>query len=351
MIRRVARRLGLLITAVLILCLGAGVAWGMYYGTNRLPIKRYFSTDYTNAVWDWSNILDKQPAELRGIGSFMHLHQLNTVYIDVGRYADILNDKDKAQAAVDRQDLAMAIERYVTALQTRGIKVYAAAGDTNWSDRDKHYLPLGILAFVQEYNAAYPEAKLAGVEFDVEAYNQPGFADGSLTVKSLVLTDYLSMVQELVQAQQTYTHKTTKQLEIGFAIPYWLDNENGNIPSVNWHEKTGPTLFHLLDQLNALPKSNVVVMAYRNAARGNDGVIAHSRTEVDYAHAKAPHVRVIIGQEVTDVEPAKITYFGSSKTDLSAQFGYVRDEFKTSGTFGGIAINDLTGYESMLEGD
>src|SRR6185369_9439019 len=111
-------------------------------------------------VWDWSNILDKQPAELRGIGSFMHLHQLNTVYVDVGRYADILNDKDKAQAAVDRQDLAMAIERYVTALQTRGIKVYAAAGDTSWSDRDKHYLPLGILAFVQEYNAAYPEAKL-----------------------------------------------------------------------------------------------------------------------------------------------------------------------------------------------
>lgn len=351
MIKRIVRRLGLLITACLILCLGGGVAWGLYYGTNRLPIKRYFSTDYTNAVWDWSNILEKQPKALQNQANFMHLHQLNAVYVDIGRYADVLDEKNKPRAAADKQALISAIEDYVTVLKERGIKVYAAAGDTDWSDRDKHYIPLGTLAFVQDYNMQHPNAQLAGIEFDVEAYNQSDFAGGSATVKTLVLTDYLSMVGELVKAEQAFTLKTTQQVELGFAIPYWFDNENGNIPSVTWHEKTGPTLFHLLDQLNTLPKSNVIVMSYRNAARGNDGVVAHSRTEIDYAHAKAPKVRVLIGQEVTNVEPAKITYYGSSQTDLSAQFGYVRDEFKTSGVLGGIAINDLAGYQAMSDGN
>lgn len=351
MIKKVIRRLGLLINGLLILCLSTGVAWGMYYGTTKLPIRRYFSTNYTNAVWDWSNILSKEPEALNDMADFMHMHQLNAVYVDVSAYKDVLGDTDTQQAAADKQKLTAAIERYVTALQKRDIRVYAAAGDTHWSDPDKTYIPLAILSFVQDYNAHHPAAQLAGVEFDIESYNQEGFSDGSETVKSLVLTDYLDMVDKLVRANGEYINKTGKQLELGFAIPYWFDDENGNIPTIAWHGETGPTLYHLLDQLNTLPKSNVVVMAYRNAARGNDGVIAHSRTEIDYARTKAPRVQVIIGQDVTNVEPAKITYFGTSRTELSAQFGYIKDEFKDSGVLGGIAINDLSGYQDMQDGN
>lgn len=352
MIKKAVRGFGLIINSLLVLVLSSGVAWGMYYATNKLPIRRYFSANYTNAVWDWSNILNKQPGTLNNLAEFMYMHQLNAVYVDVGTYEEnILNSQDKQQADANKLKLMAAIERYVMALQKRGIRVYAAAGDTQWSDPDKRYIPLGILSFVQDYNTHHPKATLAGMEFDIEAYNQQGFSDGSETVKTLVLVDYLDMVERLVQANAAYMHKTAKQLDLGFAIPYWFDDENGNIPSITWHDKTGPTLYHLLDQLNTLPKSNVVVMAYRNAARGNDGIIAHARTEVDYAQAKAPRVRIMIGQETTSVDPAKITYFGSSRAELSAQFGYVKDEFKSSGVLGGIAINDLTGYQEMQDGN
>ncbi len=349
--RKFFRRVGLTISALLILVLGAGVAWGMRYGVDKLPIRRYFPNNYTNAVWDWSNIQTKKPKALQDMASFMHMHQLNAVYVDIGIYADILNGQDTQRRTSDRQKLETAIDAYVTAMQERGIRVFAAAGDTSWSDGDKQRIPLGILAFVQEYNTHHRDAQLAGMEFDIESYNQEGFSTGSETVKSLVLVDYLTMADRLVQANGEYVNKTHQKLELGFAVPYWFDNENGNIPSVTWGEKTGPVLFHLMDRLNSLPQSNIVVMAYRNAARGNDGVIAHARTEVDYARLKAPRVRVIIGQEVNDVEPAKITYYGDTRTELSAQYGYVKDELGRSDVFGGLAINDLAGYQAMEDGN
>ncbi|HSX30487.1 MAG TPA: hypothetical protein VLE99_01060 [Candidatus Saccharimonadales bacterium] len=349
--KKVARKVGFTISGLLILLLGGGAAWAMHYGAGKLPIRRYFPANYTNAVWDWSNIENKTAVALKNQANFMHMHQLNAVYVDIGAYASIVGEKDEAQRTTDQQKLESAIVRYVTALQGQGIRVYAAAGDTHWSDAEKQYIPLAILLFAQDYNAHHPKAQLAGVEFDVESYNQEGFSTGSVTVKSLVLVDYLTMVDRLVQANLNYVNRTHATFELGFAIPYWFDNENGNIPSVTWQEKTGPVLFHLLDRLNALPRSNVVVMAYRNAARGSDGVIAHARTEVDYAQAKAPRIRVMIGQEVNDVQPAKITYFGSSHTELSAQFEYIKDELGPSGVLGGIAINDLAGYQAMEDGD
>lgn len=208
--------------------------------------------------------------------------------------------------------------------------------------------PIGVLESVKRFNEKYPDTPFAGVEFDIESYNQEGFADGSNTAKGLVLVDWLEMVDELATRVEDY-NKTGKKLELGFAIPYWFDNQNANIPNVTWQNKTGPTLYHLLDRLNKVPESNVVVMAYRNAARGNDGVINHSRTEVEYADGKASNVNILIGQELGDVEPAKITYYGQTATELSTQAKAIQNTFKETKTYAGVALNDLTSFQEMAE--
>jgi len=342
-VKRLLSRLWALITALLIVGAGAGLAWYMNVSSSTLPLEQHFSRDHTNAVWDWSNVLNKDASQLQSTSDFLYLHQINTVYLDAGRYADLSATK----SSNERNDLDAAYVRYISALAKRHVKVYAAAGDSSWSNRDKWQQPAAVLANVERYNMANPSAKFAGIEYDVESYNQPGFDTGSQTVKSLVLGDYLDMADYLASLAGDYMQKADHSFDIGFTIPYWYDNENSNIPSVNWNNQTGPELFHLLDRLNKLPHSNVVVMAYRNAASGNDGVVAHARTEVDYASAKAPNVAVIIGQEVNDVQPAKITYYGKSSTELSSQFKTVEDEFKASDSFGGIAINDLAGYTQL----
>lgn len=350
--KKIGRGLYLLISALLVIGLGAALAWAMHLGASKLPLRQYFPTSYTNAVWDWSDPEAKSQQDINNLSDFMYLHQLNSVYIDVGdRYESILNTTDPAQKAAEQQRFENSLNAYVGTLGKRGIKVFAAAGDVSWSEPDNQHIPLAIMRAVEGYNEHHPHAQLAGMEFDIEAYNQPGFSDGSMTVKSLTLTDWLDMVDQLAAEDTSYVHHTSHSLELGFAIPYWFDDENGNIPAITWHNQTGPTLFHVLDRLNQLPESNVVVMAYRNAAKGNDGIIYHARTEVEYATSKAPHVHVIIGQEVNDVQPAKITYYGESMAELSGQVTLVEDEFRQDSAFGGIAVNDLPGYQQMTDGD
>lgn len=347
MIKTTVYRLYLLLSALIIIVGGTSLAWVMHYGAGKLPLRQYFNRSATNAVWDWSNPLSKSPQDLKETADFLYLHQLNTVYVDVGQYEDLVTGKPSAEKTTRQNALESALTNYIQAMQVRNVAVYAAAGDVHWSDPDKQYIPLAIMTAVQTYNTNHPKTPFAGTEFDIEAYNQEIFTPGSLTVKSLALTDYLDLVDALAAQTATYNQQARHKLELGFAIPYWYDNENGNIPAVTWKNKTGPVLYHLLDRLNQLEKSNVIVMAYRNAARGNDGVIAHARTEVEYAQAKAPRVHVIIGQELNDVEPAKITYYGESGTELSSQVKVIGDEFKNAPTYSGIAINDLAGFRTM----
>jgi hypothetical protein len=345
--KTLSNRLFSLVSALLILSLSAGFAWAMNEGAHRLPLRQYFSANYTNAVWDWSNPTTRDASDLKDLSDFLYLHQLNAVYVDVSLYAEIAKISDPAKRADRQKDLEDSIQNYVKAMNKRGVRVYAAAGNTDWSKPSQRHIPAGILQFAQEYNQHHPAAKLAGVQFDIESYNQKGFAEASYTEKGLVLTEYLEMVDTLATQQSDYIAHTGDQLELGFAAPYWFDNENGNIRSITWHGKTGPAFYHLADRLGELPKANIVVMAYRNAAAGSDGTIAHSRTEVEYVQAKAPHVKVMIGQEVSQTEPAKITFYGQTPTELSSEVRAIYDELGHTGALGGVAINDLSSYQQM----
>ena len=345
--RNYALTLKSLITTLMIAVLGAGLAWGMNRGVQKLPIRRYFTDTQTNAVWDWSNITNHTAQDLQDKAVFLSLHQINKVFVDINSYVAISQNQDLYAKTDEEAKLTKSVENYVSAMNKRGIKVFVSAGDTEWSKPENQAIPLAIQQFAFAYNRSHP-VKLAGVEFDIESYNQPHFAAASFTEKELVLNEYLDMVDRLATAQSTYIKESgDKNMELGLAIPYWYDNENHNIRSVSWHDKTGPVLFHVLDRLNVLPRSNVVVMAYRNSASGNDGMVYHSRTEVEYAASKAQNVNILIGLEVNNVEPAKITFYGQSYTEISSQVKVLDTEFKDKKVFKGIAINDLSGYQAV----
>lgn len=328
------------LAGALILIVGSTIAYAMNTTMNKMPIKKFFSQTNTNAVWDWANINNHSPRELSETADFLYMHQINTVYVDISAYKDLRNNPS------DLEKLNRSISQYITAMNKRNIRVLAAAGDTSWSMPENRQIPLDIQQFVFEYNEDN-EHKFAGIEFDIESYNQPQFAEASFTEKELVLNEFLDTVDDLAEAQEQHIQDTGNVLELGFAIPYWYDNENQNIRSVTWKDKTGPTLYHILDRLNALPASNVVVMAYRNAATGNDGMIYHSRTELEYAKSRTPNVAIIIGAEVNEIEPEKITFYGRSYTELSSEVSKLYSEFDQDSAFRGIAINDLEGYKQM----
>lgn len=342
--------LATVLSVVVALVIGGGLAFAMNSGMRQLPIRKYFAESNTNAVWDWANINNRSDAELRDLTDFLYLHQVNTVYVDVGVYASIMQTKDQGERQRQEAELRENVRRYVAAMDVRGIRVFLAAGDVEWSKPENQRVPLAIQQFAFDFNRNY-QPRLAGVEFDIESYNQQHFAEASFTEKELVLLEFLDLADKLAQKQERYIKESSdSNFELGFAIPYWYDNQNQNIRSVAWRDKTGPVLYHLLDRLNRLPRSNVVVMAYRNAAQGNDGMIYHARTEVEYAQAKAPNVAVLIGVEVNEVEPAKVTFFGRSYTEISSEVAKVDTEFRNRAAYRGIAINDLAGYQAIGDG-
>lgn len=347
--KNIRHKVAMVLSAVIIIILGSGMAFAMQKGTSKLPITQFYSSKHTNAVWDWSNPLNRNATTIKETATMLQSHQINAVYSDVGMYQTISNSKDTASQKKQLNNLKNSLTTYIKIMNQHGITVYASAGDKEWSKPAQRKIPVGILAFVQEYNATH-DTKFAGIEYDIEAYNQDGFPEASMTEKSLVLMEYLDTVDVLATQVKTYIASSKdKKFQLGFSIPYWFDNENKNIESLMWHDKTGPTLFHLMDRLNQLPQSNVVVMAYRNAALGNDGVIYHSRTEVEYAQSKARNVAVIIGLETTSVEPAKITFYGKLQTELSSEVALINEEFDKTGVLGGIAINDLPGYQTIIQ--
>jgi hypothetical protein len=322
------------VSVAVTLALSAGFVKAFYAGMANVQLRKYTEPAAMNAVWDWENVRGRTPQQLHDTALFLYQHQINTVFVDVSGVVGA----DNAPVTFDEPYV-----RYIETLHKRNIRVLAAAGDTTWSKPSEHWRPEAVMDYVYEFNQRYPDTKFSGIELDIEAYNQTGFASADMTEKSRVLVEYMDMVDKLATKHQ----KTAPNMHFGLAIPYWFDNQNKNIQSVTWQGKTGPILYHLADRLSQLPRSNLVVMAYRNASLGNDGTIAHSRTEIDYARFKASGLKIIIGQETTNVQPEKISFFVKSMPEFSHEAQTIAQTFAPSGAYGGIAINDLRGFVEL----
>ncbi len=340
------RRLYAFVSFVLILMLAGGITYALNGTMQRLPIRQYFTRDVPSAVWDWNSPESYTDATLKQKAQALYVNGIDTVYVDISSYTDArLDDASDADAVkVHKTEMAGKLETYIRAMHKKRISVYGAAGNTDWSKPQNQYLPLSLLHFVRDYNDTHA-VKLAGIQYDIESYNQEGFAEASFTEKGLVLGEFVDTVHAVVEQNRN----SGDDFEIGFAVPYWFDNSNGNIRSISWGDKTGPALYHVIDQLAGLPKADIVVMAYRDAAVGNDGILYLSRTEIEYAQSRASNVRVIIGAEAGDVEPEKITFFDQSKVELANEFKIVHDEFIKSGVYGGVAINDADSFLALRD--
>ncbi len=343
---KIRNRFVVIASGLLIVAASLGLVYMANRTIQKLPVRQYFpaSSGTVKAVWDWSNPAKRSAGSINDLASRLSQRQINAVFLDIGSIVTATSPSGSQSSPVVTDSENGTFAAYISTMKAHGISVYAAAGETDWSQPANQAIPQHLLDYVHSYNSSHASADFAGLEFDIESYNQSGFATASADDQTRVLIDYLNMVSDLTRQEQVYDRKSTARFALGFTIPYWYDNENNNIPSVTWNGQTGPELYHLMDQLNTLDDSNVIVLAYRNAAAGSDGTIVHARTEVDYATVKAPRVKVIIGQETTNVQPPKITFYSHSLFEFSSQVQSIYSGFSKSGVFGGIATNDANGF-------
>ncbi len=292
-------------------------------------------TQSVNAVWDWS--FENRGENTVFIDSLNSMG-VNLVYLNISGYIDIFEQADPAVKEIERSRFIGKITEYISIANGKDIKVQALIGNKEWGNASHRYLNQIAIDFVEEYNATHPEGGFSGIQFDIESYNQDNFTAQN---QQVIFSEFLDTVEQITKRFGNLQGSSVNfsSLELGFAIPYWFDGENGNIEKVYWNGEEKHVLYHLLNRLNTVQNGYIVIMAYRNFADGTDGVIEHSKNEVNFLRDYLPRVRIIIGQELTNVQPKKITYFGKSFKYMLGELDKITAVFEESQNFVGFAYH------------
>jgi hypothetical protein len=145
-----------------------------------------------------------------------------------------------------------------------------------------------LVSLVGDYNTSvgHPE-RLKGVHLDLEPYTLEGWLDEENVEENLV--EYLTTIEEIVSTYRSQLDRSANRgLQLGFAIPFWLDGRGDAPGPVTFDGDTKPAAFHVIDLLSDLKGAYLVVMSYRNFTRTSDGSIAHARDEFRYAAMIGP---------------------------------------------------------------
>ncbi|HEU4966080.1 MAG TPA: hypothetical protein VFT53_01180 [Candidatus Saccharimonadales bacterium] len=294
-----------------------------------------FPKGYSVGIWDWTAPDHETRAQQEANASALQREGVTDVYIDISSYNDHDEIADPAAREQQRAAFINALRDEVILLHSHGIRAGALAGNAHWANSDYWYVPLKLMDFVASYNkGASTDEQLTGIQFDIEFYSAPEFQDNP----TQSVADYKNVVEQLCDKYRTLFSGAGAP-GFGFVIPSWFDGSNTAIPKT-----PKPLAFWLADELHTLPQSMIAVMAYRMQPDGVDGTEAKMRPILSYVQQSDPSVHVLIGQETTDVRPAKITFYGHSMADMKQAAVRLQTTFGGNRSFTGFMVNDETGF-------
>ncbi len=296
--------------------------------------------DIELGTWLWESIESLSTEQIDDIFRFSSKNNINIIYLRIDDYIDIYESKDKFKLEKFNKNN----KRFIEEASKFDVKVQALAGDKTWSQPDYRYITVLLLDYVKQFNLNNKKG-FSGLQFDIEPYNMDIYKKD----KAGVLNNYLITIDNLLKIYKENILSFGKDFKLGFTIPYWFDNENNNNVSLNWHDKFKPVAYHIFDMLNKYDNCYVVIMSYRNFAKGNDGSIAHAISEIEYADKFTPNVSIMIGQETVKTKIKKISFFNKNKMIFNEEVGELITFFDKYKVFKGVAIHDIWGCMILLK--
>jgi hypothetical protein len=307
-----------------------------YFFDTQPKIRPSFPAGYGNAVWEW-----REPSEqTQAIIPDLAKQNIKTIYLSLHNWIYISELPRSSTKRKDEEERYIKdLEAYLATAQEHGISVQAVFGAPKWSEPDLRYLVTFSSDLVLSYNKNHPHNPFSGIQFDIEPYNKHPEYDAN-PVQELLW--YVETVDELVTHIQNTS--TTPQIRIGFVIPFWFEGEESTVPKITFLGEDKFPFYHIANRLNRLQNAYLVVMAYRNKPDGSDGSIAHSLNELQFTSTYTPRLKVLIAQEVGDVDPPKTTFYNLGFRKLHTTIDYIVKELTPHATFEGVAINDVEAY-------
>jgi hypothetical protein len=300
------------------------------------------------AVYEWHNAGDLDPAQVERRLGFLRDNGFRTVYLEIGKYLDAAEefppgDPDRAARlyAIRRQ-----LRRFVATAGGFGLSVQALGGGPTWFGDDRRYLGQELVDLVGDYNTRVGDReRLKGVQLDLEPYTQEGWLDEGVVDDNL--REYLRTFHGIVDSYRAQLRRPgNHDLQLGLAIPFWLDARGDAPGPVCFGGVTKPAADHVIDMVADLRGAYLVVMSYRNFTGTADGSIAHARDEFRYAARVGASSGLVVGQRYG--QPAlgeeQTSFYGQPRWVFRRAAAEITLAFRRYPQFRGLALDDLDAY-------
>lgn len=272
--------------------------------------ERSQSTGLT-ATWVWSKERILDAAQRTTLLQFIEREGVDTLFLQLSE-------------TFEADDGFSELSAFVAEAHERKVNLLWVDGDPKWAFPGRHQGAYAALQRVARINARLDAAGLrpmTGILYDVEPHLLPEW-DTEEAVLSAGFVALLDLLQAEAQAAE---------LEIWHTVPFWFaDNEmpGGSLGGAALRLGTG-----------------VVVMAYRNSARG---VIDVASKLFDLA-GSSPH-RIVVAVETHCSPPENVTFCGATRPTLDAAVDAIRAAFGNTKAFAGVAVHQYETWSELLSG-
>lgn len=287
-------------------------------------------------TWIWTPTLQITPRYADSILSDLQKQGVNAVYLSIDSYLDIFVLPEGLEKENKLKQFSEILENFIKTANSKGMTVDAEAGWRNWSEEGHRYKAFAIVDFVKKFNESH-DYKFRGFQYDVEPYLLDDYkADSAKVLKNFI---------ELID--QTSFFLKTADLKFSLVIPDFYDKKDKATPVFLYNGRMDSTFRHLLNILEEKRGSTVIIMSYRNFAKGKDGSIEVSKNEIQTARRGRFGTSIIIAQETGDVLPSYITFHNTSKSYFINEKNKLKKAFESSSNFGGIAVHYANSFVEL----
>ncbi|PAD32163.1 hypothetical protein CHH60_04050 [Paenibacillus sp. 7523-1] len=265
-------------------------------------------------VWQAKSVQDDGGDELLANAA---KHKINRLYVNVD-----MNLSDEVYRT------------FISKASDAGIAVEALGGDPSWAIQGREAPMLRLAAWVSDYNqGAAAEERFDAIHLDIKPYVLPAWKDDS---ESLVQSWVANMKLLLEQVE------ANGAIDINVDLPFWLDSytiagtkttdDTDNLPLSRW----------FMEQFN-----HVTLLAYRDNAQGNNGIIQLIEQEMNWADASGASVTVGVNTKPMPGEEFT-TFAGKGAAQLESVLAEVAESLRNHASYAGSAVHDIV-YWGQLE--
>lgn len=293
------------------ICLGFVIALTLivasiiYIQTGRTSMK----PTKIQATWLWhTDQIQEKPDEIL---QFLTSKKVTTLYLQVNEAIPIKE-----------------YESFLRLAKANNISVHALGGSPKWlSTKNGQEKRTAFFAWVENYqHSVEADARFMGIHLDVEPYLKDSWDSNyeeTVSAYQTVLTEGKQLAEKLV-------------VEYSLDIPFWFNNrfyqnDYGKGVLSEW-------LIDLAD--------HVTIMAYRDQAEGENGILQLTKTDVTYAEKNGKSI--LIGIETLKSSEGKyLSFYQKDESTMNNELLKIENVLSSSSSFDGFAIHSIDGWMRM----